>query len=59
MEIIMKHARRIYFYTVVALVLQEMVGDLISHALTHCVFVAYTHTISSIDSARTTIAAEF
>ena len=31
----MKHARRIYFYTVVALVLQEMVGDIISNALTH------------------------
>ena len=26
----MKHARRIYFYTVVALDLQEMVGDIIS-----------------------------
>lgn len=55
----MKHARRIYFYTVVALDLQEMVGDIISHALTHSVFVAYTHIISSNNSARTTIAAVF
>ena len=58
----MKHARRIYFYTVVALemeTLQEMVGEIISHALTHCVFVAYTHIISSNNSARTTIAAVF
>ena len=44
----MKHARRIYFYTVVALDLQEMVGEIISHALTHCVFVAYTHIILSL-----------
>ena len=55
----MKHARRIYFYTVVALDLQEMVGDIISHALTHCVFGAYIHIISSNNSARTTIAAVF
>ena len=38
---------------------REMVGDIISHALTHCVFVAYTHIISSNNSARTTIAAVF
>ena len=43
----MKHARRIYFYTVVALDLQEMVGDIISHALTHCVFVCLLYTSPS------------